>query len=116
MKPVNKRRSGGRSIWRILRRRVLYLVIPICILTPAAAFYARLLPRTFRAKALVGAESQLPGLPVVGARVDPNTVNAQEQLRAIRETLLVPEVLQSVVREFNLSHSAAAMPVNKWFP
>ena len=116
MRPATNRRSEGRPVLRILKRRALYLLIPILLLTPAAAFYAGMLPRAFRAKALVGAESPLPGLPTLGARVDPSAVNAQEQLRAIQETLLTPGALRTVAREFDLNGVESPLGANKWLP
>ncbi|MBV8846777.1 MAG: hypothetical protein JO307_28545, partial [Bryobacterales bacterium] len=94
----------------------MLLLIPILLLTPAAYYYAGKLPRSYRAKALVGSESPLPGLTDVGNRIDPGTVNAQEQLRAIQETILVPDVLKRVVAEFDLTNSGTPSGLAKWFP
>jgi polysaccharide biosynthesis transport protein len=90
------------SLLRILKRRKLWLLVPIVVLPPAAWFYAQRLPQRFRASALVGSEPLIPGQPVPGNQVDPNTINAQEELRAIRETLFSAPVLDTVAREFGM--------------
>ncbi|HEY7333399.1 MAG TPA: AAA family ATPase [Bryobacteraceae bacterium] len=106
---------GGFAILRTMKRRALYFLIPVFILAPAAYYYAGSLPQRYRAKALVGSESQLPGLPAVGDRVDPSTVNAQEQLRAVREVLLTPDVLDSVARQFKVGPNPAP-GIGAWIP
>jgi polysaccharide chain length determinant protein (PEP-CTERM system associated) len=90
-----------------LKRRKLYLVIPLVVLTPAAYFYAQSLPQRFRAKALVGSAPLTPGEPSPANRVDPSTINAQEELRAVRETLYSPRVLETVAREFGVRPASA---------
>src|SRR5580658_3842883 len=85
-----------------LKRRKFYLLIPILLLTPAVCFYALHVPQKYRARALVGAEPLMPGQPALDGRIDPGTVGAQEEMRAIRDTLLSPPVLASVSHEFNL--------------
>src|SRR5215469_6455720 len=116
MRTTNNRKASGRPILRVLKRRGLYLLLPIFLLPPLAYYYAGHLPRTYRAKALVGSESTLPGLPDVGNRIDPGTVNAQEQLRAIQETILVPDVLKRVVQEFDLTDADNVSGLEKYFP
>jgi polysaccharide chain length determinant protein (PEP-CTERM system associated) len=88
-----------------LKRRKLYLLIPILLLTPAVCFYALRLPEKFRAQALVGAEPLIPGQAPSTARFDPAVVSAQEQMRAVRDMLLSPPVLDEVSREFHLAPS-----------
>lgn len=88
------------SLLRILNRRKLWLILPVLLLVPAVAFYATRLPQKFRARALVGAEPLIAGQPGFAGRVDPGTLAAQEQLRAIRETLLSPSLLAEVSHEF----------------
>lgn len=98
------------SLLRIANRRKLYLILPMVLLTPAVAFYASKLPKKFRARTLVGAEALIAGQPGFAVRVDPGTLAAQEQLRAIRETLLTPTALATVRREFDLTTPSAAGP------
>src|SRR5579863_133866 len=90
------------SLLRTLKRRRFWLLVPVVLLPPAAWFYGQRLPQRFRASALVGSEPILPGQPATGNVVDPNTINAQDELRAIRETLFSAPVLDSVAREFGL--------------
>jgi polysaccharide chain length determinant protein (PEP-CTERM system associated) len=88
------------SLLKALKRRRFYLLVPIVVLAPAAWFYAQRLPQRFRASAMVGFEPLIPGQPAPGNLVDPATINAQEELRAIRETLFSAPVLETVAREF----------------
>jgi polysaccharide chain length determinant protein (PEP-CTERM system associated) len=90
------------SLRRTLKRRKLWLLVPIVVLPAAAWFYAQRLPVRFRANALVGSEPLMPGQPAPGNLVDPNTINAQEELRAIRETLYSVPVLDTVAHEFGM--------------
>src|SRR5712692_4785851 len=87
------------AVLRALRRRKLFLVLPVLLATPAAYYYAQRLPERFRTRALVAAESPRPG--VTSGRLAP-AVNVQEQLRDIRETVLSQPVLEAVIREFKL--------------
>jgi polysaccharide biosynthesis transport protein len=96
------------AVLRILRRRVVYLLAPALLLTPAVAYYMHRLPRTFRARALVGAEALIPGLPPSNGRLDPATISAQEQVRSIREVILSAPVLNTVRREFFATGSESA--------
>ncbi len=93
------------SIARTLNRRKLYLALPVVLLGPAVYFYSMSLPQKFRARALVGAEALIPGQPGFLGRVDPGTIAAQEQLRAIRATLFSPAVLSAVSHEFQLPYA-----------
>src|ERR1700683_1257158 len=88
------------SLLRALKRRRFYLLAPVVVLVPAAWFYGQRLPQRFRASALVGSEPLIPGQPAPGNLVDPATINAQEELRAIRETIDSPTVLAAMPREF----------------
>ena len=87
---------------RALKRRKLFILIPVLVLTPAIGFYAYQLPLRFRARALVGSN------PVISERLEftrPDAavaLTAQDQLRAVRETLFSTPVLERVIREFNL--------------
>ena len=95
------------SLLRTLGRRKLYLLIPILLITPAVSFYALKLPPRFRARALVGAEPVIPGQGGPNRRPVPETVNAQEQMRAVRETVFSPLVLETVIPEFSLNGLSA---------
>jgi polysaccharide biosynthesis transport protein len=93
------------AVLRSLKRRKFFLLVPILLLPPAAYYYAKRLPQTFRARALVGAEPLIPGEQAANNRVDPNTVSAQEELRAIRETLFNSPALDTVAQEADLPPS-----------
>jgi polysaccharide biosynthesis transport protein len=84
------------------------VLVPIVVLVPAAWFYAQRLPQRFRASALVGSEPLIPGQPAPGNVVDPSTINAQEELRAIRETLFSAPVLETVAREYGVQAKPAS--------
>jgi succinoglycan biosynthesis transport protein ExoP len=96
-----------------LKRRKLYLLIPVLLLTPAVCFYAFSLPQQFRARALVGAQPLLPGQPALAERNDGGTAGAQEEMRAIRDTLLSPAVLAAVSREFKLTDAPPELSSGK---
>src|SRR5260370_9468308 len=87
------------AVLRGMRRRKLFLVLPVLLATPAAYFYAQRLPERFRTRALVAAEAPLPG--VLQGRPAP-VLNVQDQLRDIRETVLSQPSLEAVIREFKL--------------
>jgi len=97
--------AQGLSVFTVLKaikRRKLYLLTPVLLLTAGTGFYALRLPDTYRTRALIAAE------PVISEhyltdRIDgAATANVQEQLRSIRETLFSPPVLETVTREFKL--------------
>ena len=87
------------TILRLLQRRKWFLIVPVLLLTPAVAYYTSKLPQKFRARALVGQQSALPGQAV---RQDAGTATVQEQMRAVREVLDRPAVLGAVKTEFQL--------------
>jgi len=97
--------AQGLSVFTVLkaiRRRKLYLLMPVLLLTAGAGIYALRLPERFRAQALIAAEPVIP-VHYLTDRVDTaTTVNVQDQLRAVRETLFSPLVLETVIREFKL--------------
>ncbi len=97
--------AQGLSVFTVLKavkRRKLYLLIPVLLLTAGAGIYALRLPERFRARALIAAEAAIPA-HYLADRVDAAaTANIQEQLRSVRETLFSPAVLETVVREFKL--------------
>ena len=87
---------------RALKRRKLILLIPIVLLTPAIAMFTLRLPQRFRARALVGATQAIPGHTTIAPRPEAAALSAQDQLRTIRETLFTPQVMETVIREFDL--------------
>ena len=90
------------TVLKTLKRRKLYLLVPMVLVTASVAVYSRRLPERFRARALVAAETAVPE-PYLSGRVDPVAiVDVQEHLRSIRETLFSPAVLETVNREFKL--------------
>ncbi len=87
------------AVLRAVQRRKLFLVLPMLLTTPAAYFYAHRLPERFRTRALVVAETPRAG--VLDGKTAP-TVNVQDHLRDIQETVYSQPVIESVIREFNL--------------
>src|ERR1044071_1868884 len=99
--PEGKQKSAL-AVMRALRRRKFYLLVPIVLLTGAVALYTKRLPEPFRPRVLIAAEASAP-TPYLSGRSDAGpALNVQEHLRAIRETLLSPPVLETIIREFNL--------------
>jgi succinoglycan biosynthesis transport protein ExoP len=95
---------------RALKRRKLFVLIPVLLLTPAVAFYAYQLPLRFRARALVGSNPTISE-HLEFTRPDAGVaLTALDQLRAVRETLFGTPVLERVIREFNLYDLPAAAP------
>ena len=96
------KRHSAFTVLKALKRRKLYLLVPMVLVTAAVAVYTGRLPERFRARALVASEAAAPE-PYLSGRIDAvATVNVQEHLRAIRETLLSPPVLETVIRSFKL--------------
>jgi polysaccharide biosynthesis transport protein len=97
--------AQGLSVFAVLKaikRRRLYLLVPVLLLTVGAGIYALRLPDRFRARVLIAAEQMIPG-HYLSERVDATaTANVQEQVRAVRETLFSPPVLETVARQFKL--------------
>jgi polysaccharide biosynthesis transport protein len=90
------------TVLKAIKRRKLYLLIPVLLLTAGAGIYALRLPERFRSRALIAAETGTP-THYLRDRVDAAaTANVQEQLRAVRETLFSRPVLETVAREFKL--------------
>ena len=90
------------ALLRALKRHKLFLLLPVLLLTPAIALYTIQMPRLFRARALVGANAAMSGRSAFSSPDTLVTLNAQDQLRVIRETVLSTSVLERVIREFNL--------------
>lgn len=96
------KRHSAFTVLKTLKRRKLYLLVPMVLVTAAVAVYTERLPERFRARALVASETTVPQ-PYLSGRVDiVATLSVEEHLRAIRETLLSPPVLETVIREFKL--------------
>jgi succinoglycan biosynthesis transport protein ExoP len=97
--------AQGLSVFTVLKaikRRKLYVLIPVLLVTAGAGIYALRLPERFRARAIIAAEPLVPSHYLTD-RVDAAaTANVQEQLRAVRETLFSAPVLETVSREFKL--------------
>jgi succinoglycan biosynthesis transport protein ExoP len=90
------------TVLRAVKRRKLYLLMPVLVLTAGAGIYALRLPERFRARALIAAEPAIAA-HYLADRVDAAAIaNVQEQLRVVRETLFTPPVLEMVIREFKL--------------
>ncbi len=90
-------------LWKVLKRRKLWLLLPVVLLGPASAYYATWLPEIYTARVLMAAESAVPMQYVTG-RDDSAamTGGVQEHLRTIREILFNRSLLESVIQEFKL--------------
>ncbi len=100
------KRHSAFTVLKTLKRRKFYLLVPMVLVTAGVAVYTGRLPERFRARALVASEAAVPE-PYLSGKVDGlATVNVQEQLRAIRETLFSAPVLETVIREFKLYDTA----------
>ena len=90
------------TILNVVKRRKLYFLIPMLLLTAGAAIFAFRLPARFRAHALVAVEPVIPQ-HYVNLRADATaTASVQDQLRSIRETLFSRPLLETAIREFRL--------------
>lgn len=87
---------------RALKRRKLYLLIPVLLVTAAVSVYTLRLPEHFRARTLIAAAPVIPGHYLNGRSDAGIAANIQDQLRAIRETLFSRPVLETVNAEFHL--------------
>jgi succinoglycan biosynthesis transport protein ExoP len=101
MQPNVQPKVSPIALLRALKRRKLFLLIPILLLTPAITFYALRLPPRFRARALVAAAPEAAGR-LAFAKPEAAALTVQDQLRAIRESVLSAPVLERVIREFKL--------------
>ena len=107
------KRLSAFTVWKTLKRRMLYWLVPMVLITAAVAIYTGRMPKRFRAQALVASVAATPE-PYLSGRVDAAaTANVQENLRAIRETLLSPPVLETVIREFKLYDVAGSRGVER---
>src|SRR5690349_18048358 len=91
------------TVLKAVKRRKLYLLIHVKLLTTGAILYALRLSPRFRARALVAVTPVIPQY-YLNARPDSTaaTANVQDQMRSIRETLYSRPLLESVIREFKL--------------
>jgi uncharacterized protein involved in exopolysaccharide biosynthesis len=89
------------TIWKIIKRRWFYLVLPPVLITLGVAYYTGKLPVRYRAQALIASQAAVPETYLTG-RADAAAVNVQEHLRTIREVIFSPAVLETVVQEFHL--------------
>jgi polysaccharide chain length determinant protein (PEP-CTERM system associated) len=107
------KRLSAFTVVRMLKRRWLYWLVPMVAITAAVAIYTGRMPKRFRAQALVASVAAAPE-PYLSGRVDAAAAaNVQENLRAIRETLLSPPVLETVIREFKLYDVAGSRGVER---
>jgi len=107
------KRLSAFTVLRALKRRLLYWLVPMVLITAAVAVYTGKMPKRFRAQALVASQATVPE-PYLGGRAEAvATTNVQENLRAIRETLLSPSVLETVIREFKLYDVAGNRAVER---
>jgi polysaccharide chain length determinant protein (PEP-CTERM system associated) len=95
---------------RALKRRKLYLLIPVLLATAVAGIFALWLPERFRARTLIAAEPVISGNYLNGGSGAATTANVQDQLRTIRETLYSDPVLKTVIAEFHLSSAGDRRP------
>jgi len=103
------------AVLKAIRRRKLYLLMPVLLLTAGAGIYALRLPERFRAQALIAAEPVIPAHYLTD-RVDAAaTVNVQDQLRTVRETLFSPLVLETVIPNLSCTISGKSRyPGRRW--
>lgn len=91
---------------RALKRRKMYLLVPVLLMTAGAIGYALWLPERFRARTLIAAEPMTSGNYLGSASSATTTANVADQLRTIKETLFSDPVLNAIVAEFHLSSAA----------
>jgi len=107
------KRLSAFTVLKTVKRRKLYLLAPMVLVTAAVAVYTARLPERFRARALVASATAVPE-PYLSGRADAViAVNVQEHLRDIRETLLAPSVLETVNREFKLYDTAGTRGIER---
>src|SRR5581483_2461905 len=91
--------SVGRVI-QILKKRRWHLIITAVVVTASAVIYAMSQREQYRSEALLTAEAPVPNY-VKGELPGPET-NIQDKLWLIRENLLIPPVLETVMQEYRL--------------
>jgi uncharacterized protein involved in exopolysaccharide biosynthesis len=98
---------------RALKRRKLYLLVPVLLVTGAVSLSTLWLPERFRARTLIAAEPGISGNYLTGSSGAAAVANVQDQLRTIRETLLSDPVLKTVMTEFHLNYGEGRTPEQK---
>jgi polysaccharide chain length determinant protein (PEP-CTERM system associated) len=98
---------------RALKRRKLYLLVPVLLVTGAVSVATLWLPERFRARTLIAAEPGISGNYLTGSSGAAAVANVQDQLRTIRETLLSDPVLKTVMTEFHLNYGEGRTPEQK---
>ncbi len=90
-----------RTILRALKRRAWLLLLPTLLILPATAYYVSKMPKRFFSRALVGAPPSVMGTNF-GPPQDLSAVAAQEQLRAVKETILARPVLEQTIQDYHV--------------
>ena len=98
------------TVLRALKRRKLYLLIPVLLVTGTVSVYTLRLPERFRARTLIATEPVTQGNYLNDRSAAAITVNVQDQLRTIRETLFSRPVLETVNAEFHLYDAGDGTP------
>jgi len=94
------RRLSPFTMLKIVKRRKFYLLAPVVLITLGVAYYVGKLPIRYRAQALIASQAPVQD-SYLNNRADA-AVNVQEHLRTIREVIFSPQVLETVIREFQL--------------
>lgn len=95
-KPVS-----AHTILRALKRRAWWLALPALVIVPGTAYYVSKMPRRFFSRALVGAPPSVLGA-TFGPPQDLSAVTAQEELRAVKETILARPALEQTIRDYHV--------------
>ncbi len=96
------------TVFEALKRRKLFIVIPVLLMTAGFALYAYRLPAKYRASAFLASDPVVTPDYVKASRPSFTTMDVsttarmQEQTRLIREFLYSPKVMGTVIREFKL--------------
>jgi polysaccharide biosynthesis transport protein len=98
-----------------LKRRKLYFLIPILVLTAAAFFYSQRGAKRYQARVLVAIEPVVPAAFLSDRQYAPPSISVQDHLRQVKETLFADPLLERVIREFSLydlDHGEAAQDLD----
>lgn len=95
----DKELSVGRVL-EVLRKRKWYLILTTLLVAAGAILYALGQPDRYRSDALLTAEPTVPDY-VKGELPGPQQ-NIQDKLWLIRENVLIPPVLETVIQEYHL--------------
>src|SRR3972149_5266579 len=88
------------TVFEMLSKWKISIFLTTLLVTAAFVIYAASQADRFQAEALLAAEPAVPNY--VKGEAPPAPVNIQEKLWLIREHLLNPPVLESVIQEFHL--------------